>query len=148
MKFTAKYKNVRTGNGEMVEADYKEGKNWGLDFESISLPKSTFTINWATAGINEVEELRTVVISIDFKLKDGEGKHNKVTESERGGLPLSRYIKLRDLKEDILEKLFVGGQQATIHLSRVDYGKNEIEIGVAPVTKPKSSNSLVKIFTN
>ena len=142
MKFTTDYSNFSTGKGQIVKASYSIGKYYGLKFESISLPKSTFTINCADAGIREVEELRAVSFHIRFELIDDE--YHNLTDYERVH-PHYRDIPFRDLEEDILEQLFVGGE-ATIHLSKEDYVKSRIEIGAAPVTKPKSGNYLVKFL--
>src|SRR5690348_11252604 len=110
MKFTADYyKNLRK-KGQMVQALYSYGPNLGFQFESVSLAESTFTINWAAAGIKEVEQLRAVNFTIFFKLDD----FFKLS-ADKNGKRHSRYVLLRDLPNDTLEQLFVGGE-ATIHL--------------------------------
>ena len=147
MKFTGDYINFTSQNGEIVYASYKEGQKYDHEFESVSLAESTFTMNWATAGIKEAEELRAITFNIRFKLKDGKGRDRKLTEKERGGRPKYRDIKLRDLKQDILEQLFVGGE-ATIHLSSADIGNSRIEIGADSVTKPKSSMKFTVDYSN
>ena len=106
------------------------------------MPESTFTIDWAKSNIKEAEQLRTVRISISFKLEDD--KYIKVPDNQRG--VYSRSMSFQDLSNDFLEQLFVGGE-TTIHVSKVDNGKSGIEIVAGP--KPKSSGKfLMKFFTN
>ena len=124
----------------MVNPPFRHRKDY--EFENISLPESTFTINWAKSNIKEVEELRSVRMGIEFKLEDSE--YIRVPEDQCG--VYSRTVSFQNLSNDILEELFVGGE-TTIHLSKVDNGKSGIEIVAGP--KPKSSGKfLMKFFTN